>query len=80
MTNTSTPLRSSKEVASAIAGNTRSILAGRGLNLEWLAAEIGIDVQTILKAFSERVETGLLFDLAFYLEVAPDRLIGADRA
>lgn len=79
MPNTTAPQRSSEDVASTIGDNTRTILADRGLNLEWLANEIGINVHTILRAFSERVETGLLFDIAFYLEVAPDRLIGADR-
>ena len=79
MPNTAVPLRSTEEVASDIGNNTRTILSARGLNLEWLAAEIGIDVHSILKAFATKVETGLLFDLAFYLEVAPDRLIGADR-
>ena len=77
MPNTTVPQRSSEDVASTIGNNTRSILSDRGLNLEWLAAEIGIDVHTILRAFSEKVETGLLFDLAFYLEVAPDSLIEA---
>ena len=80
MPNTQTPQRSGEDVASTIGDNTRTILASRGKNLEWLAAEIGIDVHSILKAFASHVDTGLLFDLAFYLEVAPDVLIGADRA
>ena len=74
------PLRSPEEVASDIGKNVRVSLASRGLTLEWLAAEIGIDVSSILAAFSTRVDTWLLFDLAFYLEVAPDSLLGADDA
>lgn len=79
MPNNTAPLTST-EVAQRVGDNTKTILSDRGLNLEWLAAEIGIEVHSILKAFGERVETWLLFDLAFYLEVAPDRLMGADRA
>ena len=79
MPNNTAPLTSS-EVAQRVGENTNTILRERGLNLTWLANEIGIDVQTILKAFTSKVGTGLLFDLAFFLEVAPDRLIGADRA
>lgn len=59
--------------------NTKTILAERGLNLDWVAAEIGIDVQTILKAFSDRVEMWLLFDISGALEVAPDALLGTHR-
>lgn len=80
MPNTTAPQFTSVEVAKQVGDNTKTILADRGLNLEWLANEIGINVHSILKAFSERVETGLLFDLAFYLEVAPDVLIGATDA
>jgi hypothetical protein len=69
------PLRSPEEVASNIGKNVRTIVAEKGLPLEWLACEIGIDVSSILKAFATRVETWMLFDLAFYLEVAPDRLL-----
>ena len=79
MPNMTAPLTST-EVAQRVGDNTKTILAERGRNLEWLAAEIGIDVTSILRAFSERVETWLLFDLAFYLEVAPDRLIGVAHA
>jgi hypothetical protein len=77
MPNTTAPQRSTEEVASTIGENVRSILSGRGRNLEWLAAEIGIDVQSILKAFATKVESGLLFDLSFYLEVSPTSLYEA---
>ncbi|MDR6907515.1 hypothetical protein J2X63_003223 [Agromyces sp. 3263] len=80
MTNTAVPLRSTEEVARTVGTNTKALLAERGRNMDWLAAEIGISPHTILKAFGERVDTWLLFDLAFYLEVAPDALIGADHA
>ena len=75
MTNTAVPLRSTEEVARTVGRNTKSILAGRGRTLEWLASEIGISTDRILRAFGERVDTWLLFDLSFYLEVAPDTLL-----
>ena len=78
MPNITAPLTSS-EVAQRVGDNTKTILHDRGLNLEWLAGEIGIGVHAILKAFSERVETWLLFDLAFYLQVPAHVLIGVDR-
>ncbi|SIN72461.1 hypothetical protein [Agromyces cerinus] len=79
MTNTTVPLRSTEEAARTIGNNIKAILAERGHSLEWLAGEIGIDVQTILKAFSTQVPAWLTLDASFYLEVAPDVLIGADR-
>ena len=79
MTNTAVPIRSTEEVARTIGINVQTILKEQGRNLDWLAGELDISSHTILKAFTERVETWLLFDLSFYLEVAPDRLIGADR-
>ena len=79
MTNTAVPIRSTEEVARTIGINVQTILKEQGRNLDWLAGELDISSHTILKAFAVRVETWLLFDLSFYLEVAPDRLIGADR-
>lgn len=62
-----------------VADNIKSILNERGRTLEWLAGEIGIDVQTILKAFSAKVPIWLTIDAATVLEVAPDVLVGATR-
>lgn len=78
MTNTTVPQFTSVEVAKRVGVNTKALLKERHRNLEWLAAEIGISVDRILTAFGERVDTWLLFDLSFYLEVAPDTLL-ADR-
>lgn len=78
MPKTAAPITSS-EVAQRVGDNIKSILTERGQNLEWLAGEIGIDVQTILKAFSTEVPLWLTLDASFYLEVAPDVLIGAGR-
>ena len=75
MTNAAVPLRSTEEVARTVGRNTKSILAGRGRTLEWLASEIGISVDSILKAFGSHVDTWLVLDLSFYLEVAPDALL-----
>lgn len=79
MTNSTVPLRSTEEAARTVGNSIKAILAERGHSLEWLAGEIGIDVQTILKAFSTEVPVWLTLDASFYLEVAPDVLIGADR-
>lgn len=65
--------------SSEVADNIKSILNERGRTLEWLAGEIGIDVQSILKAFSAKVPIWLTIDAATVLEVAPDVLVGADR-
>jgi hypothetical protein len=75
MPNTPAPQSTSEEVARRIEINTKSILAEQGRDLDWLASEVGISVFTILKAFRSRVDTWLLFDLSFYLNVSPDRLI-----
>jgi len=75
MTNTTAPQFTSEEVARRVGINTKALLALRKRNLDWLASEIGISVDSILKAFGSRVETWLLFDLSFYLEVAPDALL-----
>ena len=48
--------------------------------MEWLAGEIGVDVQTILRAFASEVPLWLTLDVSFCLEVAPDVLIGASDA
>ena len=75
MTNHKVPRITSSEVAD----NIKSILTERGRTLEWLAGEIGIDVQTILKAFGSKVPIWLTLDAANCLEVAPDVLVGASR-
>jgi len=77
MTSTEVPLRSTEEVARTIGNNIKAALAEQGRNLEWLAGEIGIDVQSILKAFATEVPLWLTLDASFFLEIAPDRLIGA---
>ena len=74
MTSTAVPFRSTEEVARTIRDNINRILTERGRNLEWLAAEIGIDTHSILKAFANEVPLWLTLDASFYLEVAPDRL------
>ena len=75
MTNTGVPLRSSEDVARSIGNNIKSVLSEQSHDLEWLAAEIGIDVQTILTQFSSTVEGWLTLDAAFYLNVPADRLL-----
>ena len=80
MTNTTVPLRSTEEVARTVGDNIKAVLAERGHSLEWLAGEIGIDVQTILKAFSSHVPLWLTLDASAYLEVAPDALLEVPRA
>ncbi len=78
MPKTTAPI-TSPEVAQRVGDNIKNILTERGLTIDWLAGEIGIDTQTILKAFSSEVPLWLTLDASFYLEVAPDVLIGADR-
>ena len=80
MNNTIPPLHTSEEVAHRVGDNIRSILAEQGRNLEWLAAEIGIDVQSILKQFSEKVQLWLALDASVYLNVPLERVLGDDRA
>lgn len=80
MTSTAVPIRSTEEVARTVGDNINRILAERGRNLEWLAGEIGIDVHTFLKAFNAGVPVWLTLDASFFLEVAPDVLIGATDA
>ena len=75
MTNTTVPLRSTEEAARTVGNNIKAALAERGHSLEWLAGEIGIDVQSILKAFSTVVPVWLTLDAAFYLNVPADRLL-----
>ena len=77
MPNTTAPEITSYEVAQRVGANTKALLSVKGRNLDWLASEIGISVDSILKAFGTRVDTWLLFDLSFYLEVAPDSLLEA---
>jgi hypothetical protein len=77
MPNTTAPIRSTEEVARTIGENIKSALTVRGRNLEWLAGEIGIDVQSILKAFASHVDMWLILDASFFLEVSPDSLIEA---
>lgn len=74
------PPRSAEEAASIVGDNIRIVLAEQNRNLEWLAAEIGISVHSMLKAFTERVEMWLVFDASFYLGVAPDRLTAVSDA
>ena len=80
MPKTTAPQITSSEVAQRVGDNTNSILAERGLTLEWVAGEIGIDAQAIRDAFLDRVEVGLLFGLAGALEIAPDSLIEVSHA
>jgi hypothetical protein len=77
MPKSTVPLRSPEDVASNISHNIRTILAEQGHDLDWLAAEIGIDVHTILRQFSEKVEFWLVVEAASFLGVSPDRLLEA---
>ena len=74
MTNTQIP-RSSAEVASAAGANIRRELQNQGHDVTWLAGELGVSVNGLLKAFSEKMPFGLLFDIAELLRVRPDHLI-----
>jgi hypothetical protein len=66
----------SEEVAQRVGDNIRTILAEQGHDLVWLAAEIGIDVQEILKQFSEKVEWWLTLESAIILNVPVPRILG----
>lgn len=74
MTYTATP-ETSSEVAHKVGANVRRVLGSQGRDLTWLANEIGITVDGILRAFTERVPFGLLFDMADAMNVRPDSLL-----
>ena len=69
------PPQTSTEVAHKVGANVRRVLGTQGRDLTWLADEIGITVDGILRAFTERVPFGLIFDMAEALSVRPDTLI-----
>jgi hypothetical protein len=70
----------SEEVAQRVGDNIRTILAEQGHDLVWLAAEIGIDVQAILKQFTTELEWWLTLESAIILNVPVPRILGDDRA
>jgi hypothetical protein len=79
MPNITTPLTSA-EVAQRVGDNIRTILAEQGHDLVWLAAEIGIDVQAILKQFTTELEWWLTLESAIILNVPVPRILGDARA
>lgn len=75
MTYTATLTPSPEGVAHSVGANVRRVLGAQGHDLTWLAAETGVSVDGILRAFTERVPFGLLFDMAEALRVRPDTLL-----
>lgn len=71
MTNTVPP----EAVASTVGENVRRVLQSQGRDLEWLSSETDITIPGILRAFSEGVSLGTLFEFAAALNVRPDLLL-----
>ena len=69
------PPQTSSEVAHKVGTNVRRVLGTQGRDLTWLADQIGVTVDGILRAFTERVPFGLIFDMAEAMQVRPDTLI-----
>lgn len=75
MTSTADFPQGSAEVAHRTGVNIRRTLNAEGHDVTWLADELGVSVDGLLKAFSERMPFGLLFDIADALRVRPDSLL-----
>lgn len=66
-------------VALIIGRNVRTVLEAQGRNLDWLADQIDISAQTILRHFTEGVPAWLTLDMANVLDVDAGALLEGAR-
>jgi lambda repressor-like predicted transcriptional regulator len=74
MNNTPPSLTTSEEVARAAGSTIQQELRSQGHTLEWLADEVGVTVDTLLKGFTELLPYALLMDIAEVLGVRTEQL------